>query len=310
MLAVLSRCQAACGPPLRSSLVPELAAAISAACNGGITPIGSRGLAAAAAAPPGAAEQASPPQWQQRFDGITPGSVLRFELPHSPAQLSIKVGEHEAIELSGSSELAGRRADHDGHPGSSLGALSRQLPRTREMSASCVWVAEATCLHPVCRRALPPAVTVSAAAPGSGPAPLRVQARGPSRFLSVEATTGGGSLEVEVVQEGSLRLRSGGGSIVVPKVGGRLGAAQPLTAVHVCAMPAAAGLHTPGLRAAPAAAKCATPLKQLHPSPALQVKAFDAHLDSAGGPITGAVTGVDVRLRSGGGAVRLKSLVS
>lgn len=63
-----------------------------------------------------------------------------------------------------------------------------------------------------------PAVTVSAAAPG-GAAALRVQARGPSRFLSVEAATGGGSVEVEVVQEGSLRLRSGGGSIAVAKVG-------------------------------------------------------------------------------------------
>lgn len=42
----------------------------------------------------------------------------------------------------------------------------------------------------------------------------------------------------------------------------------------------------------------------------MQVKAVDAHLDSDGGAITGAVTGVDVRLRSGGGSMRLKSLVS
>ena len=41
----------------------------------------------------------------------------------------------------------------------------------------------------------------------------------------------------------------------------------------------------------------------------VQVKAVDAHLSSAGGSITGAVTGVDVRLSSGGGAVQLKSLV-
>ena len=40
-----------------------------------------------------------------------------------------------------------------------------------------------------------------------------------------------------------------------------------------------------------------------------QVKAFDAHVSSGGGAVTGALTGVDVRVASGGGAVQLKSLV-
>lgn len=68
------------------------------------------------------------------------------------------------------------------------------------------------------------AVTVSAGTPSSsGLSPLRLEARGPSRFFTVEATTGGGSVAVEVVQEGSLRLRTGGGSIAVPKVRGSVG---------------------------------------------------------------------------------------
>ena len=44
-------------------------------------------------------------------------------------------------------------------------------------------------------------------------------------------------------------------------------------------------------------------------TPPTQVKAADAHLDSGGGAISGAVTGADVRLRSWGGDVSLKSLV-
>lgn len=43
--------------------------------------------------------------------------------------------------------------------------------------------------------------------------------------------------------------------------------------------------------------------------PCAQVKAFDAHLDSGGGAVAGSVTGVDVRVRSAGGPVSLKSLV-
>lgn len=66
----------------------------------------------------------------------------------------------------------------------------------------------------------PPAPAVSVGhAPGAA-APLQLQARGPSRFLSVEASTGGGSVHVEVVQEGYLRLNTHGGSISAPKVSG------------------------------------------------------------------------------------------
>lgn len=47
---------------------------------------------------------------------------------------------------------------------------------------------------------------------------MQLDVRGPSRFFTVEACTAGGSVAVEVIQEGSLRLATGGGSISVPKV--------------------------------------------------------------------------------------------
>ncbi len=75
------------------------------------------------AAPPAAAAEPAAAPWRQRYEDISPGSVLRVDLPHAEADLSIKVGEHEALELSGSTrELVAQRAEHDGHPGSSLGA--------------------------------------------------------------------------------------------------------------------------------------------------------------------------------------------
>ena len=49
---------------------------------------------------------------------------------------------------------------------------------------------------------------------------LQLQALAPSRFLSLEASTGGGNAAVEVIHEGSLRLSTRGGDIWVPKVGG------------------------------------------------------------------------------------------
>lgn len=78
----------------------------------------------------------------------------------------------------------------------------------------------ATSLSPFlpCLRSPRLAVAVSAGTASSSLAPLRLEAHGPSRFFTIEATTAGGSVAVEVVQEGSLRLRTGGGSISVPKV--------------------------------------------------------------------------------------------
>lgn len=69
--------------------------------------------------------------------------------------------------------------------------------------------------------ALPTAVAIRQAAGQLSPAdsqPLQLAVRGPSRFFSLEAATAGGSATVEVIQEGSLRLRTGGGGISVPKV--------------------------------------------------------------------------------------------
>lgn len=63
------------------------------------------------------------------------------------------------------------------------------------------------------------------------------------------------------------------------------------------------------LRSSTARPRCQLPPPCLPPPPPWQVKAYDAHLTSSGGAISGAVTGVDVRVRSGGGGVTLKSLV-
>lgn len=118
MLAALSRCQATYGPALRSALPPAVTGSLLTACSS------VRSLVAAAAPPAaGAAAEPAAAPWRQRFEDISPGSVLRIDLPHAETDLSVKVGEHEALELSGSSaELAAQRAEHDGHPGSSLGA--------------------------------------------------------------------------------------------------------------------------------------------------------------------------------------------
>lgn len=122
MLAALARCQATSAPLHRLALAPGIASSLLTACSSG------RALsAAAAAAPPPAAtaDQPAAAPWRQRFEDVSPGSVLRVDLPHVEAELSITVGEHEALELSGSSrELAAQQAEHGGHPGASLGALA------------------------------------------------------------------------------------------------------------------------------------------------------------------------------------------
>lgn len=125
--------------------------------------------------------------------------------------------------------------------------------------------------------------------------PLQLDVRGPSRFFSLQASSAGGSVAVEVIQEGSLRLATGGGSISVPKV--MLILALP---AHACTIEAAE------LCCGTSSCRACSP--RVGP-PLRQVKAFDAHLDSGGGAIAGSVTGVDVRLRSAGGLVSLKSLV-
>lgn len=178
----------------------------------------------AADAPPG---DAAPAAWQRRFEGVSPGSTLRIDLQQAPADLVIAVGEHEAIELHASeASLLAEQQPHD-HPGSSLGKCTSSA-LARLCRACFCWEPSSMMRkqqqlaphRPHRGHCSPPAaVAVSlgaAAAPAA--APLQLRARGPSRFLTVEATTGGGSVSVEVVQEGSLRLSTGGGSISVPKV--------------------------------------------------------------------------------------------
>lgn len=104
-------------------LAPAIARAVLSACSSAGAPSRS---SATAAAPAPAAAAAGDARWQQRFEGVAPGSVLRIDLPHAAADVTVAVGEHEAIELSGSSGLAAAQAPHDGHPGSSLGACDMQ----------------------------------------------------------------------------------------------------------------------------------------------------------------------------------------
>lgn len=172
--------------------------------------------------------------------------------------------------------------------------------------------------HPPCiptAVALTPlAVTVAQLA---GSDPLRLHARAPSRFLTLEAATGGGSVSVEVIQEGSVRLSTRGGDISVPKVGtmATRHASPACSCGYVCTCSVAPCLPISYPAAHPSGT--AGPHTNWHacmsaPPPAppcLQVKAVDAHLTSGGGAIRGSVTGVDVRLRSGGGPVQLRSLV-
>lgn len=133
MLRALQPCWVACG----SSWVRSASIAAAEAIQGSVLSIhGSRGLATTATA----ASAASPAAWHRRFEGIAPGSVLSIDLPDSPAHVSLRVGEHEAIELSSSAaELKAEHAPHDGHPGSSVGA-------NPEMTPMPVWPARKLCL--------------------------------------------------------------------------------------------------------------------------------------------------------------------
>jgi len=69
------------------------------------------------------------------------------------------------------------------------------------------------------------------------------------------------------------------------------------------------GSIPPCFNATVVSSSCSLPTPICSPHSLLQVKAVDAHLSSGGGAITGAVTGVDVRLRTSGGPLKLKSLV-
>lgn len=111
MLAALARSQA----PAASTCWSVVASALP-----GVRALAAAATAAGAAAPAAAAPAAAP--WQLRFDGIAPGSVLRFDLPHTAADLEVRVGEHEAIELAASLDsLEANCSDHAAHPGAALG---------------------------------------------------------------------------------------------------------------------------------------------------------------------------------------------
>lgn len=72
-----------------------------------------------------------------------------------------------------------------------------------------------------CPAALPDPIAVTVTSSSSSrvaATPLQLTALAPSRFLWVEASSGGGSVNVEVVQEGSLTVSTSGGDISVPKV--------------------------------------------------------------------------------------------
>ena len=121
MLAAASRSSGAWTACARSLLQCMSPAAFSAGSSGALA-----GAAASHSTAAAAAAAATPAVWQQRFDGISPGSLLRIELDQAVADVAVTVGEHEAIELSGSSAaLTASAAPHAAHAGASIGALSR-----------------------------------------------------------------------------------------------------------------------------------------------------------------------------------------
>ena len=71
----------------------------------------------AATAPAATPAAAAPDCWHQRF-AVAPGSTLRLDLPHTAADVSIRVGEHEAIELSASTSASTSATPDDGGGGS------------------------------------------------------------------------------------------------------------------------------------------------------------------------------------------------
>lgn len=173
-------------------------------------------------------------RWQRRFEGIAPGSVLRLSLADAAAEVAVEAGEHEAIELWSSADLRAQRCANPAHGGSSLGATcgvasgSGQLHSIARLSRLLLPSQAAPGSHTPGSHAheppLPPASAVEVSGglprpdPRAPPPTLLLAVRAPSRFLSIEAASGGGRVHVEAVQEGSLRLDSGGGDISVPKV--------------------------------------------------------------------------------------------
>lgn len=60
--------------------------------------------------------------WRQRFDGVAPGSVLQLGFLNSAADIDIKIGEHEAIELTSSQQLQAQQQPHPHRDGACVGA--------------------------------------------------------------------------------------------------------------------------------------------------------------------------------------------
>jgi hypothetical protein len=92
---------------------------------------GSRPLASAAAGAgnPAASAAAAPSRpWQQHFE-VAPGSILRVDLGQAAADLKVKVGEHEGIQLSSNAPLLAEQAPHPERTSSTLGACMRAIGR-------------------------------------------------------------------------------------------------------------------------------------------------------------------------------------
>lgn len=86
----------------------------------------SRSLASAAEGGGGAATAAAAQDaaWRQRFDGVAPGSILRLGFLNSVADLTVRVGEHEAIELSSSAQLQAGQAQHPHREDATVGGCT------------------------------------------------------------------------------------------------------------------------------------------------------------------------------------------
>ena len=92
---------------------------------------GSRPLASVAAAgsEPSATAAAAAPgtPWRQHFQ-VAPGSILRVDLGQAPADFSVKVGEHEGIELTSNSALLAEQGPHPERTGATIGECIGRQP--------------------------------------------------------------------------------------------------------------------------------------------------------------------------------------
>lgn len=202
------------------------------------------------------ADKAPPAQETATSFHVGPGSTLHVQLRNPASRLVAGLGGHESLELS-SGHPASLRVHHD-----PTGAHGGHAPS--------VVVEESE---------------------DSPPQVLKVS--GPSRFFSIDATTAGGGVVVQLVHEGSLRLSTAGGPISVTKA----------KAIDVRLDSGGGPIDgsVSGVDVALASGGGTIALKRL--------EGRRVALESGGGPVAiVAAFGDELRISSGGGALALGSL--